>query len=188
MATVANSKQTVIALLRGINVGGKNRLPMADLRSIARNLGFTNATTYLQSGNLVLHDGGLDLGGVSAALTDAIRRVAGLEIRVTTRTAAEWAGVVANNPFPGATTDGTKLHVMFLEQPATALLRRFDAERYRPEEFALTESEVYLSLPGGIGRSKLATALARIDNADAGTTRNWNTVTALSELIAAGSP
>ncbi|MGZ5382916.1 MAG: DUF1697 domain-containing protein, partial [Acidimicrobiia bacterium] len=82
MASVANSKQTVIALLRGINVGGKNRLPMADLRSIAHNLGFTNATTYLQSGNLVLHDGGLDLGRVSTALTGAIRQIVGLEIRV----------------------------------------------------------------------------------------------------------
>jgi len=177
--------QTVIALLRGINVGGKNQLPMAGLRSIAFDLGFTNAATYLQSGNLVLFDVKLDTGGVSAALTDAIRQVAGLDILIITRTASEWADVVANNPFPNSTTDGTKLHDVFLNQPATELIRCFDAEPYRPEEFSVTESEVYLYLPDGLGRSKLATELARIDNANAGTTRNWNTVTALSERIAA---
>lgn len=182
---MTNPTQTVIALLRGINVGGKNRLSMADLRSIAHNLGFATATTYLQSGNLILPDVRLDSDGVSAALTDAIRRVVGLDIPIITRTASEWAGVVANNPFPGATTDGTNLHVVFLKQPATELIRCFDAEPYRPEEFTVTGSEVYLLLPNGLGRSKLATALARIDNANAGTTRNWNTVTALSEQIAA---
>lgn len=182
---MANPTQTVIALLRGINVGGKNRLPMADLRSIAHNLGFANATTYLQSGNLVLPDVRLGSDGVSAALADAIRRIAGLDIPIITRTASEWARLVANNPFPGANIDGTKLHVVFLKQPATKLIRCFDAEPYKPEELAVTESEVYLLLPKGLGRSKLATALARIDNANAGTTRNWNTVTALSERIAA---
>ena len=84
---MANSTQTVIALLRGINVGGRNRLPMADLRSIARDLGFGDPTTYLQSGNLVLHDVKVDTGEVSAALTDAIRRVVGLDIPIIARTA-----------------------------------------------------------------------------------------------------
>lgn len=183
---MANSNQIVIALLRGINVGGKNRLPMADLRSIAFDLGFTDAATYLQSGNLVLFDVKLDTGGVSAALRDAIRRVAGLDIPIITRTASDWADVVADNPFQNSTTDGTKLHVVFLNQPATEPIRCFDAEPYHPEELSVTESEVYLLLPNGIGRSKLAAALARIDNADTGTTRNWNTVTALAELFAQG--
>ena len=185
---MAKSTQTVIALLRGINVGGRNRLRMADLRLIARDLGFGDPTTYLQSGNLVLYDVKFDTGEVSAALTDAIRRVVGLDIPIIARTASEWAAVIADNPFPGATSDGTKLHVVFLDQPATERIRCFDAEPYRPEEFAVTESEVYLLLPNGIGRSKLATALTRIDNADQGTARNWNTVTALFELIAGAPP
>ncbi len=154
---------------------------MGVLRSIARDLGFAGATTYLQSGNLVLP--GVGSAPVATALTNEIRRVCGLEIPIITRTASEWARVVAGNPFTDATTDGTKLHVLFLEQFATERVRRFDADPFTPEQFAVAESEVYLSLPNGIGRSKLATALTRLDNADTGTTRNWKTVTALADLI-----
>lgn len=180
------SSKPVIALLRGINVGGRNRLPMAELRSIAADLGFAVAKTYLQSGNLVLPDAPRDTGEVAAALTAEIRRVAGLEVPVIIRTASQWARVLAANPFPEATADGTKLHVVFLDGAATDEVRMFDAERFRPEELEVVGSEVYLSLPYGMGRSKLAAALARVPNVDAGTTRNWKTVLALSDLL--GSP
>lgn len=174
--------RTVIALLRGINVGGRNRLAMADLRSMADNLGFSGAATYLQSGNLILPNVAAERVDFAAALTDEIRRVCGLEVPVITRKASEWARVVADNPFPEATVDATKLHVVFLDGPATYAVHRFDGADYRPEELAVTESEIYLSLPNGMGRSKLAAALARVDNASAGTTRNWKTVSALAEL------
>lgn len=178
-----NPSQPIIALLRGINVGGKNRLPMADLRSMAANLGFSDAATYLQSGNLVLPNVAPDRADVATVVTDEIRRVCGLEVPVITRTASEWARVVADNPFPEAAGDGTKLHVVFLDGPATDAVRRFDSAAYLPEALAVAESDVYLSLPNGMGRSKLAAALARVDNASAGTTRNWKTVMALSELV-----
>lgn len=158
---------------------------MGDLRSIVHDLGFPGATTYLQSGNLVLPDVGLNSQGISTTLTDAIRRSVGLDISIITRSASEWAQVVANNPFPDATTDGTKLHVVFLQRTATELLRSFDAREYAPDEVVVVGSEVYLSVPEGLGRAKLATTLARTDNADTGTTRNWNTVMALSARVAA---
>ncbi len=179
---MASSTQPVIALLRGINVGGRNRLPMADLRSIAAKLGFADAATYLQSGNLVLPDVARDSAEVAAALTAEIRSDFGLEVPVIIRNAQEWARVIAANPFPEATADGTKLHVVFLTGPATDAVRQFDGERYEPEELAVTDAEVYLSLPDGIGRSKLAGALGKVDNASSGTIRNWNTVLALSDL------
>ncbi len=156
---------------------------MADLRSIAATLGFADASTYLQSGNLVLRNAPLDTAEVAAALTAEIRTSFDLEVAVIIRTAGEWTRVVAANPFPADAADGAKLHVVFLDGPATDSVRSFEAARYEPEALAVTDSEVYLSLPNGMGRSKLAAALARIPNADTGTTRNWKTVLAVSEIL-----
>jgi len=174
--------QPVIALLRGINVGGRNRLPMVELRSIAADLGFADAKTYLQSGNLILPDAPLATAEIAATLTGEIRTAFGLEVPVIIRTAGDWARVIAANPFPEAAADGTKLHVMFLPGLATEAVRSFAADAYRPEELSVADFEIYLSLPNGIGRSKLAGALGKVDNAASGTIRNWNTVLALSDL------
>ena len=174
---------TVIALLRGINVGGKNKLSMADLRSIAEEAGFGNASTYVQSGNVVLPsvpDG--QVGRVAATLTAAIAERTGLTIPVITRTADEWRAIIDANPFPEAAADGTKLHVILLDGPPSSKLKAFDAGPFAPEESSVGEREVYLSLPDGMGRSKLAVAMQRADHAKSGTARNWRTVLALDEM------
>lgn len=159
---------------------------MAELRSLAADLGFADARTYLQSGNLILPRAGPDPAAVAIALTEEIRTAFGLEVPVIIRTGAEWTRVIAVNPFPQGAVDGKKLHVVFLPGPATEAVRNFATDAYRPEELAVTDSEIYLSLPDGIGRSKLAGALGKVDNAASATIRNWNTVLALSDLI--GSP
>jgi uncharacterized protein (DUF1697 family) len=181
---VADTKTTtVIALLRGINVGGKNKLAMADLRSIATDAGFADATTYVQSGNVVLPSVPVrDTGGVAAALGAAIEERTGLSIPVITRTVDEWQTMIDANPFPEAAADGTKLHVVVLDGPVAPALTDFDATKFAPEAVAGGERVVYLSLPNGMGRSKLAVALQRVGNAKSGTARNWRTVLALAEM------
>ncbi len=177
----------MIALLRGINVGGKNRLPMAELRTAAANAGYDDAVTYLQSGNLVLH--GVTASRVNRVATDlhdAIEQVSGLDVAVITRTAEEWRSIIAANPFPDAAGDGTKLHLVVLPAAATEALAAFDASPFTPEELHVGEHELYLSLPDGMGRSKLAVAVTRLDNAKSGTARNWKTVLALAELAQPG--
>jgi uncharacterized protein (DUF1697 family) len=139
---------TVIALLRGINVGGKNKLAMADLRSIAAEAGYPTRVTYVQSGNLVLPSVPAGkVGSVAAVLHAGIAERTGLDIPVITRTASEWRAMIDANPFPDAAADGTKLHVIVLDGPASSKLKAFDALPFAPEELSVREREVYLSLP-----------------------------------------
>ncbi len=174
---------TVIALLRGINVGGKNKLAMVDLRSIAADAGYPDGVTYVQSGNLLLPDVAIDrVGGVASRLRSAIEERTGLEIPVITRTIEQWQAIIDANPFPAAAADGTKLHVVVLDDTVPNELAEFDATPFAPEEIGTGDRVVYLSLPDGMGRSKLAVALQRVGNAKSGTARNWRTVLALADL------
>jgi uncharacterized protein (DUF1697 family) len=177
---------TVIALLRGINVGGKNKLAMAELRSIAAEAGFPGSTTHVQSGNIVLPSVPAGkVGSVAEVLHAAIAEATGLDVPVITRTASEWRAIIDANPFPAAAADGTKLHVIVLDGPASSKLKAFDGAPFAPDELSVSEREVYLSLPDGMGRSKLAVAMQRADTAKSGTARNWRTVLALAELAEA---
>ena len=162
---------TVIALLRGINVGGHNKLPMAQLREIAASIGLADVQTYIQSGNLVASTDG-DPVAVGPALAEAITSATGLTVPVIVRTGGEWAEVVAANPFPDAVEPGKLVHVICLPTRASESLRAFDACGFAREEFAVVGSEIYLHLPEGLGRSKLVMAVNRLPEAAAGTARN----------------
>ena len=111
----------------------------------------------------------------------------GLDIPVITRTLEQWQAIIDANPFPAAAADGTKLHVVVLDGPVDKAMTAFDATSFAPEEVGFGDGVVYLSLPDGMGRSKLAVAVQRVGNAKAGTARNWRTVLALAELAAAVS-
>lgn len=180
---MTSASTTVIALLRGINVGGHNKLPMAQLREIATSIDLADVRTYIQSGNLVASTD-LDADTIAGMLTDAIRSATGLEVPTIVRTADRWTDLIAANPFPDAVDPGTHVHVIALPASASDAIHAFDAAAFAPEEMAVTDSEIYLHLPDGMGRSKLAIALNRIPDAAAGTTRNWNTVEKLAELVA----
>lgn len=161
----------LVALLRGINVGGHRRVKMADLRERLESAGYADVRTHLQSGNVVLRTE-RDAERVAAD----VRAATGVDADVLVRTAAQIAAVVAGNPFPEV-TDGAKLHVAFLDgEPALP-----DGD-FAPEAFVLAGSELYLSLPGGMRDSPLMKALTERRMGVTATVRNWNTVTALHEL------
>jgi uncharacterized protein (DUF1697 family) len=178
---VTNPPTTVIALLRGVNVGGHNKLPMAQLREIAADAGFAEVRTYIQSGNLVASTV-LDARAAGELLAEAIRMSTGLAVPVIVRTARQWSDVIAANPFPDAADPGRHVHVVFLPAPATDSVHAFDSAAFAPEELVVVGGEVYLHLPDGMGRSKLAIAVNRLPEVAAGTARNWNTVLQLASL------
>lgn len=170
---------TTVALLRGVNVGGRNRLAMGDLVALFESLGLRDVRTYIQSGNVLFSSG----RGVTAdRLSAAIGQRFGLSAAVVLRRADELARVVAGNPF-GSSAPET-LHVGFLERaPAPSVTASLDPNSWAPEEFALVGTEVYLRLPNGMGRAKLPSALER-SLKTAITFRNWRTLRTLAELAA----
>jgi uncharacterized protein (DUF1697 family) len=172
--------RTHIALLRGINVGGANKVAMADLRELVTSLGHSDVATYIQSGNVVFTSARAikSAAPIEAELASAL----GLKTAVVLRTPAEMDAVIERNPYPDAESGPSTLHVTFLvEPPAQAAVAKVDAASFAPEEFTVRQREVYLHLPNGIGRSKLATVLARNLGTRA-TTRNWNTVKKLAAM------
>ncbi len=168
-----------LALLRGVNVGGRT-VPMAALRELWTSLGYTGVRTYLQSGNVVFR---ADLPPDAAALSGTIASRLGLDTTVVLRTGDDLARVVAANPFPGA--GGTLLHVGFLlGTPDPEAAGALDDGRYAPEAAVLAGREVYFSLPDGMGRAKLPAYVGRRLGTPM-TLRNWRTVEALAELSGA---
>ena len=179
---MAASAETLVILLRGINVGGHNKLPMAQLREIATEAGFADVRTYIQSGNLVVSSD-LDPEAAADVLTGAIRAATGLAVPAIVRTAHQWTDLIAANPYPDAVEPGTHVHVIVLPASASEAINAFDASGFAPEEMAVIGSELYLHLPDGMGRSKLALAVNRLSEVAAGTARNWNTVQKLAALV-----
>jgi uncharacterized protein (DUF1697 family) len=177
--------QTWVALLRGINLGARNKVSMADLRALVSGLGAEDVTTYVQSGNVVFRssDGRTDL---SQAIEGELRRLLGLELRVLLRTSAELCELVAGNPFAAREPDPIKLHATFLaEPPDSGRLRSLEEKACGPDEFRVARDTVYLHCPNGYGRSKLSNAFFERRLGVAATTRNWRTVTTLAELAGA---
>ena len=173
-------------LLRGINVGGRRRVGMAELRDLLEELGYEDVRTLLQSGNAVV--GAADApDAVVAAVEKGIRERFGLDVGVVVRTAAEIADVVAANPLGDVATDGAKQVVVFLSaEPDPEALAQIDAAALAPERFVVRGREIHAWLPGGQQRSPLMQALSRPSIAPGAiaTVRNWNTVTKLRDMLA----
>jgi uncharacterized protein (DUF1697 family) len=174
------------ALLRGVNVGGKNRLPMPALRDLLVGLGFTDVETLLQSGNAVFGAGRTSPAKVAARITDGLQEELGLDVTVMVRTHAQLTSIVDANPFAKeAAKEPGKVLVSFLAQPpARGRLDDVDGAALEPERFRLVGSELYLWCPRGVGRSRLVQTLSDKKLGVAATARNWNTVTKLLELTA----
>lgn len=172
-----------VALLRGINVGGKNKVPMATLRELISGMGGTDVRTLLQSGNAVFGHGVRDPAQLAADLERAIAGELGLTISCMVRSTADLRRVTAANPFSMDAVDGSRFLVVFLSGPAPAdRLAAIDAAAYAPDAFAAGEREIYLNLPDGIRDSKLAALLTGRTLGVTATARNWNTVTKLLAL------
>ena len=173
------------ALLRGVNLGARNRIAMADLRALIEELGGIDVRTYVQSGNVVFRSG-LKAADLASSIESAIRERLGLEVVVLTRTDEQLRDVVAGNPFAGQSAGPKELQVTFLaEIPEPERVQSLAGRDFAPERFEIVEADVYLSCPDGYGRSKLGNAMFERELGVPATTRNWRTVTALAELVSA---
>jgi uncharacterized protein (DUF1697 family) len=174
---------TYALLLRGVNVGGRGSLPMATLREVLTDLGYDSVRTYLQSGNAVVTTS-RSASQVHGDVQKALAKAVGREISLLVRSHAQLQQVLDGWPFAADAAPTTK-HVIFLGTAADAKpLGAVAAGDFEPEAFATSGAHVYLSLPDGLGRSKLAPVVSRKLAKSVTTTRNWNTVTALGEMTA----
>ena len=176
--------QTHIALLRGINVGGKNLIPMAELRTLAASLGFQGVQTLLQSGNLVVQSEKLSGHELEAHLEVETSKRFGIKPDYVVRTAEEIAAAIASNPFPKeAETDPSHLVVMFLKsEPEPGRFETLRAAVKGSEILALLGRHLFITYPDGIGNSKLTINVIESKLGVRGTARNWNTVSKLAAL------
>ena len=177
---------THVALLRGINVGGHQRIAMADLRTLLEGLGHAEVSTFLQSGNALFSSRRKDDVRLAAEIEQAIARRLKLTVRCLVRRREELQRVVDRNPLPSRAGDPARLLVTFLsDKPDRALLRAIEPRAFLPEEFGAGERELYVWSPGGVRDSKLTHAFfeKKLGGLVA-TSRNWNTVTRLLALMA----
>jgi len=167
------------ALLRGINVSGHRKVPMAELRQLVAGLGAVDVETYLQSGNVVF--GAADPLALGRALEVELAEQLDVDVHVVVRSADQLAAVVAGQPFEGTPT---QLHVTFLAaEPAAERAAALETGR-DDDRCALVGREVYLLCPDGYGRTKLNNAFFERRLQQAATTRNWRTVLTLAEMTA----
>lgn len=172
-----------VALLRGINVGGKNVLRMADLREVFIAEGCTDAQTFIQSGNVVFRASKAVTTRLGARVTNAIEKRFGLRVPVVLRTYEELERVIAKNPFLKKATDLKALHVAFAaDAPTPAQIATLDPNRSPPDTFEVRGREIYFMCPTGVGKSKLTMPYFDTKLGTVWTMRNWNTVQKLAEL------
>jgi uncharacterized protein (DUF1697 family) len=173
---------TYIALFRGINVGGKNKLTMKDLVSTLENVGCRDVATYIQSGNAVFRSGEQDASLLAERIMATLGERHGFEPRVLVLGSEEMERAMRSNPFPEAESEPKTLHLYFLaappESPDLDALEGMKGDR---ESFVLGDGVFYLHAPNGLGRSKLAANVERLLGAPA-TARNWRTVRKVMEM------
>jgi uncharacterized protein (DUF1697 family) len=186
---------THVALLRGINVGGRNKVAMGDLRAVMISLGHTDVVTYIQSGNVVFSTDQTDTALLAASIEGAIAEALAVAPRVVVLSRAELAQVARDNPY-AAEPNPKAVHVVFASQdPAPDLVDAVAAARLEAarnggcDEAQFVGRALFLHTPNGYGRSQLAELLARargpLSARAAGTARNWATVTKLLAMCGA---
>lgn len=176
-ASARSAQGAYVALLRGINVGGNNRLPMKDLAAMFADAGCTDVKTYIASGNVVFRAPERLARTLPKAIAERIRSEVGMQTPVVLRSAEELAQVAASNPFLAESEDTKPLHVLFLaDEPKAASVAKLDPERSPPDEFQVIGREIYLRCPNGLARTKLSNAYFDSKLQTVSTGRNWNTV------------
>jgi uncharacterized protein (DUF1697 family) len=171
-----------IALFRGINVGGKNSLPMKELVSVLGDLGALNVKTYIQSGNAAFVSAERNTLRLSEKISREIKKRRGFEPHVLLLEVEDLERATRQNPFPKAVTDPRTLHVGFLASvPEKPNLKALESLKSESERFHLIDKLFYLHAPEGIGRSKLAANVERLLGVPM-TDRNWRTVCKIREM------
>ena len=176
---------TYVALLRGINVGGHHKVPMADLRATVEDYGASEVSTYIQSGNVVFRSDTPEaelVPSLSKLLSDRF----GFPIPIVIRDASELATAANAHPLAHLEIEEKLLHVVFLaESPTAEAAASFDLTPYAPDELVVVGREAFVAYPAGSGRSKLTRDVIQRGLGTTGTARNWRTVQKLFELTAA---
>lgn len=176
---------THLALLRGINVGGKNILPMKDLAKMFADAGCTNVRTYIQSGNVIFQTPA-GAPKIAETITTKIENRYGYRVPLVLRTSEQLLKTIGGNPFLKAGAHEKTLYVYFLaHSPNTAAIAALDPARSAPDAFHVLGQEIYLHLPNGMGRSKLTNAYFDSKLSTTCTARNWATVLKLAEMMEA---
>ncbi len=172
-----------VALIRGINVGGRNPLPMKQLVPLLEALGCQQVKTYIQSGNVVFQSKGNNASRLSSQITSAIKKQHGFESYVLLLEAADFKKAVSGNPFPDAESEPETLHVGFLASvPNNPDLMMLESLRKETERFVLKDVLFFLHAPAGVGRSKLAANAEKLIGVVM-TDRNWRTVCKLKDML-----
>lgn len=174
----------IVSMLRGVNVGGHNKIKMQALRALYESLGLQDAQTYVASGNVVFRTKVQSLAALAKRIESAIEQNSGFRPRVILRTTSELKDAVARNPFRTRRgIEPNKLLVMFLEShPAAEALEQVLKIKADPEEMHIHGREVYLYFPDGMARPKLSWVTVEKKLKTAGTARNWNSVIKLLEM------
>jgi uncharacterized protein (DUF1697 family) len=177
------SMGTYVAMLRGVNVGAKNRIKMPALAKLFEELGHADVVTYIQSGNVVFKSRSTSANTLARNIEKGIAADLGCEVAVLLRSKAELARLVKANPFLRTKADPKYLHVTFLaEEPDAASLRAVKAYDAGSDEFVVRGRDVCLHCPNGYGTTKINNGFFEKRLQAIATTRNWNSVTKLLEL------
>lgn len=177
--------KTWIALIRGINVGGHNRLPMKSLAKIFDAAGCKSVKTYIQSGNVVFNARLKSVDKFADAIGKAIETEHGFRPAIRLMTSDALRNAIASNPYPQAVPEPKSLHLCFLDRPPLKeQVRNAELLLSSSESFAVVGSCLYLHAPEGVHQSKFARGIDRTFEMHA-TARNWRTVTKLAQLAAA---
>jgi uncharacterized protein (DUF1697 family) len=175
---------TYVALLRGINVGGKNILPMKELSQMFSDAACTGVRTFIQSGN-VIFDAPAGAPGICDAIKAKIEKRYGYRTPLILRTSAQLHKTIRENPFLKAGADEKLLYVYFLADPPKAsAIATLDPARSAPDAFHVHGQEIYLHLPNGMARTKLTNAYFDSKLSTICTARNWATVLKLAAMMA----
>ncbi|MUH34930.1 DUF1697 domain-containing protein [Zobellia amurskyensis] len=176
--------KSYIALLRGINVSGQKKVPMAELRSILTEMDFLNVKTYIQSGNVVFQSEEDSTVTLEASIAENIKSTFGFDVPVLVKTKNQFKNIFEGNPYTDLDAMGQKqVYFVLLKNPAKQeFVEVFGSERYTNEDFEITNNCVYLLCKAGYGRAKLNNNLIERKLKVEATTRNYNTMIKLLEL------
>jgi uncharacterized protein (DUF1697 family) len=177
--------QTYISFLRGVNMTGHNSIKMTDLSALYVKLGFKNAETYIQSGNVIFCDPGtIPSFAFSENIEKAILETFTYNVPVMVRTYEELIGLLSSNPFLGEPEfDPAKMAVIFLhDEPSSSQIRKVADIDYPPDKFKIVGREIHIYCPNGFGRTKIYTNFFEKKMGVLGTGRNWKTITTLINI------
>jgi len=175
-----------IALLRGINVSGQKKIKMSELKTLFENLGFQSVETYIQSGNVIFSAKAKSVTSLPSIIMYGIKNKFQFDVQVIILTPQEIDLALRNNPFIKKKKEIERLYTMFLStKPSIEYVKKLNETDFSPEEYFINGKYIYLFFPNGAGKAKLNNNYIENKLKVTGTTRNWKTLTALSELVKA---